>query len=238
MTTGDDLGRVLGAQCNHLGGREYNLLQRTDGIWKTEQYSVTTETIQLNTNFLSNSVGSDFNGSMTVVQSIGLPDGSSYSFTYEDGTYGELSGITLPQGGTITYVYQSGLNGTRAGEDCSAALGFFAYWLERDHRLFHHSSELSRGDWANWTLPHAAQLRDQEWQSRLTISFSLQGDSGYFNDFIYYHTGDQNSTVVADDREDISIFDTLCPIKICKGNRLGICILIWRREAEVFNDTC
>jgi len=40
---------------------------------------------------------------LTPVQSIALPDGSQYSFTY-DGT-GELTSITLPTGGTIHYTY-------------------------------------------------------------------------------------------------------------------------------------
>ena len=84
---------------------------------KTARYTVTLETIQLTTNFLAESVGSDFTGSMQVVQSIQLPDGSAYGFTYENGSYGELTGITLPTGGTVSYTYQSGLNGTRAGEN-------------------------------------------------------------------------------------------------------------------------
>ena len=39
------------------------------------RYTVTGETISLNTNFLAQSVGSDFSGTMTVLESIELPDG-------------------------------------------------------------------------------------------------------------------------------------------------------------------
>jgi hypothetical protein len=83
---------------------------------KRVRYTVTLETINLNTNFLAASVGSEFTGTMQVVASIG-PDGSAYGFTYENGTYGELSGITLPTGASVSYVYLSGVNGTRAGEN-------------------------------------------------------------------------------------------------------------------------
>ena len=81
------------------------------------RYTVTIETINLKTNFLAASVGSDFTGTMQVVESIGLPDGSTYGFTYENGTYGELTGITLPTGASVSYVYLSGVKGTRAGEN-------------------------------------------------------------------------------------------------------------------------
>lgn len=81
----------------------------------TVRYVLTTESISLNTNFLAASVGSDFQGNITVYKSISLPDGSSYQFSYEP-NYGELTGITLPHGGTVSYTYLSGLNGTRAGE--------------------------------------------------------------------------------------------------------------------------
>jgi RHS repeat-associated protein len=40
----------------------------------------------------------------TQLQSIVLPNGTSYSFTYNDGC-GELTGMTLPTGGQVTYTY-------------------------------------------------------------------------------------------------------------------------------------
>jgi RHS repeat-associated protein len=66
--------------------------------------------------------------STSLVSSIGFPDGSSYSFTYEEtptagscaplsGTYstncvtGRIASITLPAGGIITYTYTGGSNG-------------------------------------------------------------------------------------------------------------------------------
>jgi hypothetical protein len=64
--------------------------------------------------------------SNSLVSSITLPDGSSYSFTYEEtpgsctpvsGTYssncvtGRIASVTLPTGGTINYSYSGGNNG-------------------------------------------------------------------------------------------------------------------------------
>jgi len=80
---------------------------------------------------------------VSLISSIGLPDGSSYSFSYEgtpgnSGYYtGRISSITLPTGGTITYTYNSGTNdGTSCSDGSSVYLkkqtpdtGSGAYWL-------------------------------------------------------------------------------------------------------------
>ncbi len=50
-------------------------------------------------------------GSVSMIRSVVLPDGTSYAFEYNDlnGTgninYGSLTKITLPTGGTISYTY-------------------------------------------------------------------------------------------------------------------------------------
>ena len=67
------------------------------------RYTVTTETINYSTAFFQPDVLDNY-GSFTAIQSIQLPDGSSYSFTYD--SYGELNGVTLPTGGSIQYSYQ------------------------------------------------------------------------------------------------------------------------------------
>lgn len=52
---------------------------------------------------------SDYCGGMWTLGSIGLPDGDTYTFSYDQGTspthVGRLTGITLPTGGTVTYGY-------------------------------------------------------------------------------------------------------------------------------------
>ena len=89
----------------------------------TAQYSFTTATVSVNTNFQQSGIG-ETSTQITVLRSLTLPDGagSTYYFTYDcDVTtssacssphghtayYGELTGITLPTGGTISYSYQT-----------------------------------------------------------------------------------------------------------------------------------
>src|SRR5258706_5914639 len=73
----------------------------------TYRVTVTTESISVSTNFQN--PATDYSGTITVIQSIALPNGTSYNFAYDSGTtpgrYGELTGITLPTGGQITYGY-------------------------------------------------------------------------------------------------------------------------------------
>lgn len=64
-------------------------------------YTITFALIPYNTSFNQSGV-SDVQGSMEAIQSILLPDGSSYSFNY-DLNYGELTSMTLPQGGTVNF---------------------------------------------------------------------------------------------------------------------------------------
>ena len=51
----------------------------------------------------------------SLVSSIDLPDGTSYSFTYDG--FGRMTAVTLPTGGTISYEYTGGSNNT--GIECA-----------------------------------------------------------------------------------------------------------------------
>ena len=72
------------------------------------KYIVTTEPINVSTEFNESAV-SENTSTITAIQSIQLPDGSMYSFTYDSGTsagnYGELTSMTLPTGGKINIQY-------------------------------------------------------------------------------------------------------------------------------------
>lgn len=68
------------------------------------RYTVTYQAVSFNTAFHETQV-SENAGSFSAIQSIGLPDGSSYHFSYNAGTYGDLASMTLPTGGVITYNY-------------------------------------------------------------------------------------------------------------------------------------
>ncbi len=64
------------------------------------RYTVTMESLAINTSFGQSAVN-EWNGNLNAVQSIGLPDGSSYSFYYDN--YGAVTSMTLPTGGTVYY---------------------------------------------------------------------------------------------------------------------------------------
>lgn|GEM_PF-5232187 len=74
----------------------------------SENYVVTTTTVNYNTSFSQSGV-TNASGSFTAIQSVALPDGTSYQFGYDSGTtaghYGLLTSMTLPSGGTISYGY-------------------------------------------------------------------------------------------------------------------------------------
>jgi RHS repeat-associated protein len=71
---------------------------------------VTTESIPVNTSFGQSGVTEcSTNCTVTVVQSIALPDGTSYQFGYDQGStgvhYGTLTSVTLPTSTTVSYTY-------------------------------------------------------------------------------------------------------------------------------------
>jgi YD repeat-containing protein len=72
----------------------------------TSRFSSTTTTVNVNTAFGQSGVA-EYSGSFGAVQSISLPDGTSYSFGYDSGTtpgfYGQLSSMTLRTGGLVQY---------------------------------------------------------------------------------------------------------------------------------------
>lgn len=102
----DTLGRtpvLVSTSGNHI---YYDVLTYGGG---RARYTVTTESINYSTAFGQEDVN-EATGSFTAIQTIQLPDGSSYSFGYDSGGYGELTSITLPTGGTIQYGYTNFLD--------------------------------------------------------------------------------------------------------------------------------
>jgi len=81
---------------------QYGILT-VGGARKT--FTVTTEPLSVNTAFGEEAV-QEFSGTITGVQSIELPDGTSYRFSYDanqsfPGEYGELAGMNMPLGGAV-----------------------------------------------------------------------------------------------------------------------------------------
>lgn len=66
--------------------------------------------------------------SVSLVNNVTLPDGSSYSFQYEStlgapaNVTGRIKSITLPTGGSITYAYSGGNNGIECADGSTAGL--------------------------------------------------------------------------------------------------------------------
>jgi RHS repeat-associated protein len=79
----------------------------------TAAYTYTFNYIPVCTQFIGDQSGAhnlnEFCGGMWVLGSLGLPDGTSYTFNYDQGTsrghYGKLTSLTLPTGGAISYAY-------------------------------------------------------------------------------------------------------------------------------------
>jgi RHS repeat-associated protein len=71
-------------------------------------YVVTTESIPINSAFGQSGI-TEYSGSITAIKTIELPDGTTYSFTYDQGStgahFGTLTGMTLPTTGSVTYGY-------------------------------------------------------------------------------------------------------------------------------------
>jgi len=108
-SSGDTLGRaVITYVANGSGCTSsycYNILAPNGG---TAQVKVTTTSVSYNTAF-GLSGFTEASGSFTAIQSITLPDNTSYTLGYDSGTsaghYGELTSVTLPTGAQMTYTY-------------------------------------------------------------------------------------------------------------------------------------
>jgi RHS repeat-associated protein len=72
------------------------------------RYTLTTTNISVHTAF-GPSFMTEYTGSLTVIQSVKLPNNTSYTFDYDSGTasgnYGLLKSITLPSGAVVQYGY-------------------------------------------------------------------------------------------------------------------------------------
>jgi YD repeat-containing protein len=78
-----------------------------------KRYTITWENINAHTDFAQSGV-TEYSGPISVVHSLSLPDGSTYTFNYDTGTasgyYGELTSMTLPTGGMVNFGYQNYLD--------------------------------------------------------------------------------------------------------------------------------
>jgi RHS repeat-associated protein len=123
----DTLGRTV---VNAITSGNSTTLQVMNSQGGASNYVVTTAAIPVSTNFGESGVTECNNDcTVTVITSIGLPDGSGYSFSYDcydsgisacnspsgqSGYYGTLTGMSLPSGATISYSYETFTDGRGA----------------------------------------------------------------------------------------------------------------------------
>ena len=104
----DTVGRTILTETNNGRGNVYTfVVPNPQGT--TSTYTMLTEQISVSTNFLQSGV-TEFSGTITVPSEIDLPDGTKYTFGYENGpngNYGLLASMTLPTGYKVGYSYQN-----------------------------------------------------------------------------------------------------------------------------------
>jgi RHS repeat-associated protein len=101
----DQLGRTLVIKTINGNTTYYDVLNSQGS---RSRYTVTYTTINVSTAF-GRSDTTEYSGTLTTVQSLTLPNGTSYTFGYDSGTdpgnYGLLTNMTLPTGAQIQYGY-------------------------------------------------------------------------------------------------------------------------------------
>lgn len=100
----------------------------TNPSGSSSHYQVNYANYSVRTNFGCSGISEYTSASQPLVSSIALPDGTSYSFSYEPtpgysgSVTGRLQSITLPTGGTMTYSYSGGSHGITCADGSTATL--------------------------------------------------------------------------------------------------------------------
>ena len=91
-------------------------------------YTVNYTSYNIKTNFGCSGISEYSASNVNLVNQVSLPDGRSYSFTYENTPgysgykTGRVASVTLPTGGTISYSYTGGSNGIVCADGSTAGL--------------------------------------------------------------------------------------------------------------------
>jgi len=115
-------------------------------------YSMNYGTYNVKTNFACSGIAEYAANGVYLVKSIGLPDGTQYSFSYEtNGSYvtGRLASVILPTGGSISYSYTGGSHGIECADGSTSGL----------------NRTLSPG--GQWTYTRT-QVSGTHWQTKVT----------------------------------------------------------------------
>ncbi|MGH9325318.1 MAG: hypothetical protein ACRD2B_01310, partial [Terriglobia bacterium] len=130
----------------------------------TSSVTVGLSSFTVQTNFGCSGISEFGPQSESLVTSISMPDGTSYSFTYEPtpghsgSVTGRIASVTLPTGGTIRYSYSSGSNGITCADGSPATL------------------TRSTPD-GTWTYAHAVGSGSKYWTWTTTITDPLSDET-------------------------------------------------------------
>ncbi len=109
VDTNGNVGTPQGSQPNLSSGLPTGVLCGTSTVTTSSGSSATYTGTCTNQNVSNVINGTTYTGTVSLLTSLALPDGTSCSFSYDTGTtgnhYGNLVGVTLPTGGTISFTY-------------------------------------------------------------------------------------------------------------------------------------
>jgi len=176
----------------------------------TSSFTVTTSTVNANTAFGQSGV-TEYSGSFAAISSIGLPDGTSYSFSYDSGTtsgfYGLVASMTLRTGGQIQYGYTN----------FSDAYGNINRWL---------SSRIASGTWSYTPLVLTTCTSGTTGcQQQVTFSkpsgdqvvYTFTLNNGAWQTQAQFYNGVAGGTLLRTITRDFD-FTNACPLSGCTGN--------------------
>jgi RHS repeat-associated protein len=169
-------------------------------------YSVNYSSYNIKTHFGCSSIAEYTASNVSLVSSIGLPDGTSYSFTYEStqgfsGYYtGRIASVTLPTGGSLSYSYPLTHSGTTNGINCADGTAPAASGTNPSM-----TRTLNPG--GQWTYSRT-QVSGNHWQTKVStppdpqnagsasddtvIDFQEDGTTGSTPTYSFYETQRQN----------------------------------------------
>jgi YD repeat-containing protein len=167
---GDPLGRYPVSTTVNGSTTTYAVLNSQGG---TSSFVVTWESVPVSTSFGQPGV-TECNSSCAIaaIESIALPDGTSYQFTYDQGStgthYGTLTAVILPTGGTYTYIYEN----------------FKDAWNNQNMYLERAESEaVHRGTYGTWTF--APSVISNACPTTCSQSTSVTAPSGAVQSFTF-----------------------------------------------------